>query len=112
MIYPGETATHSFTIPFTLSGISEVLVTYEQDDYNAIERTIKAGDGTTGVLKATDNDETTFEITLTQAETLRLKNGREVHIQLNVISGDGAARYVSRPIDEMCGTQYHKEVIE
>lgn len=106
MLIPGMTASHTFIVPFAKETISKVLISYNQNDFIVVERTIDHPS-----LISTEDGLTKIEIQLTQEESLRLKSGIPCFIQLNVISGNGSERFPSLPIEERVGVQYHKEVI-
>lgn len=75
----GTTPTHTFTIPFDVSGIEKVKIIYAQDDVVVCEKT-------DCVLKGT-----TIQTTLTQEDTLKFDHKKAVQIQLRILTAGGQA---------------------
>lgn len=77
----GTTPTHIFTVPFDTSIIKEVRVIYKQGNQKVLCK------GNTDV----EMDEQTISLKLTQEDTLKLKHGQNVKIQLRILTNDGEA---------------------
>lgn len=103
MFYPGETDYHIFTLPFSASDISSVLVSYRQKGRVVLEK--QAGD-----YEAVSDSECRVAVSLSQTETMKFVDDEDITIQLNVIGSDGG-RSTSIPISVRCGMQYHRQVI-
>ena len=105
MFSPGETVAHQFIIPFVANEISKVVVSYKQDDDIVLEKTI-----TSGFKKHEVSAKTEFIVTLSQQESLLFNEIKDLYIQLNVYTKEGA-RATSTPIRSANGYQFYKEVI-
>lgn len=103
MLYPGMTEWETFYIPFSAQHTSNAIVTYSQNDIALIQ---KSTDGFTAV----DEENSFFEIFLSQTDTLRLGNNCKTIIQINVLTDDGE-RYTSEPIQITTGTQSYRAVM-
>ena len=78
-IQQGSTPTHEFELPFPTNLVSNIVVTYEQDDSIIIE---KKGDE---VIR----DGYSVKVSLTQQDTLKFKSDKIVKIQLKVKTIEG-----------------------
>lgn len=81
MIAKGCTCKNIFTLPFPESEIKALFITYRQNKKNVFEKTLsdcEFGDGTVSV-------------NLTQEDTLKLDDFREIQIQIRVRFSDGSA---------------------
>lgn len=105
MFNPGESAVHSFTIPFVKEELKKVIVTYKNKDDVFLTKTITSGfkDGETEL-------ETVFDIALSQAESLLFKENIKYKIQINVFTYLGS-RMASAEIESKTGPQHYMEVI-
>lgn len=77
----GTTPTHTFTIPFDVSGIAKVKIIYAQDDKVMCEKT-------------TENctlEGTNIRTTLTQEDTLKFDHKTSVQIQVRILTHGGQA---------------------
>lgn len=72
MIYRGTTPTIKFKMPFKLDNLSLCYVSLSQNKKLLIDKDIS--DCTV--------DDTTISVTLSQAETLSLRSGRDVEVQI------------------------------
>lgn len=104
MFTPGETITHDFFIPFVPSDLSEVYVTYKQNDHVVYESPAITE------FTAEENNYSKFSITFTQMESLMFRDGQRFFIQVNVITQSGG-RFTSSIIRGENGDQYKREVI-
>lgn len=73
----GTTPTHTFTLPFDTDTLSKVRVIYAQDDIPVLVRDDAELDGNNVVVK------------LTQEETLKFNEQKNVEIQLRALTADG-----------------------
>lgn len=107
MFNPGETITHTFTIPFAASELTtnaaKIYVTYKQQDDIFLERLITSG------WQTGEENTSIIEVTFTQRESLLFHDRDKFEIQLNVYM-DGA-RFVSELIRSNTGIQLKREVI-
>ena len=105
MFHPGETVSHTFTIPFSSSEVAKIIVTYKQNDHIILTKTITSN--------ITDSSESTSlaVVTLTQEESLLFEEGKDFKIQLNVLTNSGN-RITSNEIKGENGAQHYKKVIE
>ena len=99
MFIPGETATHRFSIPFTASEISKVVVTYKQHNRVLLEKEISSFEGNEVVL------------TLSQAESLLFECNTEFSVQLNILMADETTRCASDVKYSTTGTQLNREEV-
>lgn len=104
MFHPGETVSHTFTIPFQASEVAKVIVTYKQNDRIVLAKTI-----TSGITDSTDSA-SIVSLTLTQQESLLFEEKKGFTIQLNVFTNNGR-RVTSNEIRGENGAQHYKEVI-
>ena len=77
----GTTPTHIFTVPFDTSIIKTVRVIYEQNNKKILYKRNED-------VEISDN---TISLKLTQEDTLKFKHGKNVKIQLRVLTNDGEA---------------------
>ena len=75
----GTTPTHTFEVPFDISTIKELKITYCQDDAIILEK----------YLKDCENTENKVNVTLTQNDTFLFRAHVPVKIQLRVLVNDG-----------------------
>jgi len=105
MFSPGETVSHQFIIPFVVSEVAKVIVSYKQDGDIVFEKTI-----TSGFEQGETQAETKFIIAFSQTESLMFHPEKPLKIQINVITTYGA-RATSKEIKSNNSAQYHREVI-
>lgn len=74
LIYQGSTPTHQYTIPYPKDAVSEVLITYAQNDKIVVEKT---GESVTVSDYAVQTE-------LTQTDTLKFLTQDPVAIQLKI----------------------------
>lgn len=70
----GSTPTHSFTLPFNMSMVEEIRISYSQGNKKILTKT----------LRDADVSENGIFITLSQEETLKFKAGENAEIQLKI----------------------------
>ena len=104
--FPGETDSHTFTLPFMASDVARAVVTYRQNGIVRMEKTVDAFEA-----DPKDPGKCMAVVQLTQDDTLALIDGVMVKIQVNVLLNDGQRRS-SHPISYSIGDQYHRAVIE
>lgn len=83
----GTTPTHTFELPFDVSSIKEVQITYSQSDHYLDEKRTK-------VVKTTKDcklEGKTISVDLTQQDTLAFSHKLQVAIQLRVLMFDKTA---------------------
>lgn len=113
MFNPGETIAHTFVIPFRRVDLSEVIISYKQNDEIIFERRITSSRefmehrGPDGEI---DPIRTEIRIVLTQEESLLFLELSKFTIQLNVLTASGS-RHASATINGSNGVQHHKEVM-
>jgi hypothetical protein len=78
----GTTPELTFNLPFDISTIKSLYVTFTDRDGNAVLEKAKADCTLSGK---------TVKVKLTQAETLNFKGRQSVQIQLRVLTNDGEA---------------------
>ena len=78
----GTTPTHVFTPDIDVSEATVMYITYQQNNETVLEKTIE---------DVTFNEDGTFSVTLTQAETLAFEEMARVEIQIRVKFPDGSA---------------------
>jgi len=103
IIFPGETGTYEFIIPFPSDVLSKGVVSFRQTNIVTLEltsSTFETLDDTTCILKCP----------ITQAESLKIKPTVACKIQVNLYT-NGGNRIVSTPIDSLVGEQFHRTVI-
>ena len=96
----GTTPTHQFVVPFDTSVLSEVLITYAQDNKLVLTKNIK--DCTI--------EQDVISVTLTQEETLRFDSDHHVKIQLRALTTGGDA-LASQIITRSVGDVLNDEVL-
>lgn len=104
MFFPGETIIHKFVIPFEVIDVAKVIVTYKQNDQIVMEKTITSG------FTETEDDQTSFDYSFMQPESLAFHDNTDFSIQLNVYT-KGGTRHASYEMKESSGVQYYREVI-
>lgn len=109
MFHPGETVRHCFIIPFAKANITQIIVSYKQNDYVILERKITSTDENTFDYYD-DPAKTKFHIELTQNESLLFEDKTDFTIQLNVFT-DMGSRHASCELKGSNGVQHHREVI-
>ena len=77
----GTTPTHTFTIPFDVSGIKTVKIIYAQDDVVIVEK----------LTESCVLDGMSIKTTLTQEETLKFDHKKAVQIQIRILTSGGTA---------------------
>ena len=102
-IYPGESEKQEFLIPFAASMCKKAIVSYKQENLVVLEITVTT-------FTRVDNGSCKFEYTLSQKESLKLRNMKDCRIQVNVYSAYGD-RIVSKPIRVLVGEQFHRQPI-
>ena len=105
MFCPGETVAHQFSIPFDKSEISKVVVTYKQKDH-----VVKIIEITSGFQDGEKSSETTFNVQLSQTDTLLFTECHPYSVQLNVLTTSGT-RSASNEMEDKTGPQQYKRVI-
>lgn len=103
MFNPGETVTHTFTIPFAIAEIDKVIVTYKQKEEVVFEKAITSGFSQEGT-------KTAFTIAFSQEESLIFLELHSYTAQLNVLTV-GGSRFTSKLIKGKTGAQHHREVM-
>lgn len=102
-IYPGETEKHEFLLPFAASMVSKAVISYKQDNVVTLEVLVTT-------FTPINSGACKFEYTLTQKQSLQLRNMTECRIQVNVYSIYND-RIVSKPIRVIVGEQFHRQPI-
>lgn len=114
MFIPGETVVHEFIVPIDYQQIQKVIVTYEQNNYIVLEKTLAPAN----VLA--DEKGARINYMLTQEESLLFASPQErtclseqsipYKVQLNIYT-KGGARAVSTPMEGRTGIQHVREVM-
>ena len=91
-LYPGSTQTCSFDVPYIADTLSKGVVTFRQDDQTRLKV-----ETTNIVSNQDDPNKSTISITLTQSQSLKLKNSVQCSVQLNLLTTTGA-RLMCKPI--------------
>ena len=105
MFIPGETICHRFQIPFMSTDVTEIIVSYYQNDYVILEKTVDASE------LEVEGGATYFTVQLTERESLMFQNHTSFRVQLNVLLTNGR-RCTSEEIKGSNGIQHiRKEVI-
>ena len=117
MITRGTTPYHTFVLPLSVDSISELYITYLQNEEVLFEKSLSSGDITiedttsqfeNASMEDLQNEEGTSEsvikVHLTQEDTLKFKfypaaEKNIAVIQIRVLTSDGEA-YASNPIQE------------
>lgn len=102
----GTTPTHKFELPFKMNNIKAMQVIYAQADDNTKEYCKK-------IVKNTDDcklEGNVISVNLTQEDTLSLRHGAIVNIQLRVLLNDGKC-FVSNIIKDMVHPCLSDEVL-
>ena len=113
MFTPGETALHSFVIPFKKQEVNNILVSYKQQEDIILEVPITSGQ-IRDVYEDNEYLHSVFDVILTQRQSLLFQeyqfNCNSYKVQLNVLLNSGA-RFTSEPMARKNGTQYYREVM-
>lgn len=106
MFIPGETVHHQFTVPFSPSNISKVIVTYRQNGNIVLVKNVTSSSIQNGPLTGS----AIVAVALTQEESLLFEDNSDYWVQINLrtISGHRAA---SKEIKDSTGPQHYKKVI-
>lgn len=83
----GTTPTHTFTGSTDLSGAAALYVTYQQGGKTVLEKSLED----VAVETDPDSGECTVTVTLSQEDTLRFDEAKQVEIQIRAKLLDGAA---------------------
>ena len=113
MFNPGETAIHTFVIPFVKSDLSQVIVSYKQSGDVILEKVVTSSQDFLDHLDDQgniDETKTDIEIALSQEESLLFKENARYTVQLNVLT-EGGSRHASCEIKDTNGVQHHKDVM-
>lgn len=101
---------HTFIIPFKKTNLSYVIISYKQDDYVILERTVTSFANHVDENNVLDEAKSEVSIQLTQEESLLFADRRDFTIQLNVYS-DSGSRHASCEIKASSGVQHHRQVM-
>jgi len=103
IIYPGETSVCEFIVPYGSDYISKTVVSFYQDGKTILSKSDSS---------IADNEDggSIITCTLTQSDTLKLKDYYVCSIQINVLSTNGL-RYPSEPIEVRIGQQQYRQVM-
>lgn len=96
----GTTPTHNFVIPFDVSLISNLRISYAQNDNEVFYKT----------KKDCSLSENTISVTLSQEETFLFEYGQQIQVQLRIIVLDGNVTS-SDPITLFPEKSFNKEVL-
>lgn len=77
----GTTPTHTFTLPFETSILSEAMIVYAQDEKEILNKK-------TDACTLTGNE---IVVTLTQEDTFLFDHKKDVQIQIRVLTKEGVA---------------------
>lgn len=102
-IYPGETDSHEFVLPFAATMVRKAVVSYKQENIVTLEVQVTN-------FTPINSGSCKFSYTLTQKQALKLRNCTECKIQINVYSIYND-RIVSKPIKVIIGEQFHRQPI-
>ncbi len=101
--YAGMTDIEDFTVPMAAEDLAEAVVSYQQNGMTVFEKS-------TTEFTSIDEEKCYFIVTLTQEDTLALRNNDPLYIQLNLLTTSGQ-RMTSDLLRINMGTQAHREVI-
>ena len=104
IIYPGETSVCEFIIPYSSDYISKTIVSFSQDGRTILSKSDSS-------IVDDENGGSIITCSLTQSDTLKLKDYYICSIQINVLSTNGL-RYPSEPIEVRIGQQQYRKVME
>ena len=107
MFHPGSTAVHTFTIPFNKNTISEIIVSYWQNDHIALEKILTSADEDFDnaflPMKHWPEDEkkhkSKFFVQFKQEESLVFDDCKDLLIQINIITKSNT-RHASNAIKQ------------
>jgi len=106
MFIPGETITHQFFIPFVRSDVNKVEVTYRQNGHIILRKSVAGG----SLTNVTQTSQSSFNVTLSQQESLLFDDDKPFYVQLNVIFMNNT-RCASVEIKGSNGMQHIREVV-
>ena len=115
MFTPGETALHSFVIPFKKVEIDKIIVSYKQQGDIILEVPITSA-SVRDVIEQDEHLYSIFDIILTEQQSLLFQEfececgNNRYEVQLNVYLTSGA-RFTSEPMTRANGTQFYREVM-
>ena len=106
IIYPGETATIEFEVPFASSHLSKAIITFSQNEFTVLKVE------TTNITPLSTVAPVTSLVTytLSQSESLRLENYATCKVQINLMSTEGS-RLVGSEVYLPVGVQQYRRVI-
>lgn len=104
MFFPGETVMQTFIVPFDITEISYMVVSYLQHDNIVLEKKVDTG------FESQGDGVTKIEFILSQEETLLFHDDAQFDMQCNVYTNSGT-RHASPPISSSSGVQYLREVM-
>lgn len=81
-IFPGETATCEFIVPFQADGIQSGKLSFSQDNKRVLVVDITSNE------IFTEDDQTHIAVALSQDESLKLKNNIMCYLQINLLLTD------------------------
>ena len=102
-LYPGATITHTFDLPYAAEDCSMARVSYKQGGKTLLKKETSAF---TGITSGTCR----LYVELSQSETLKFDDLKEIKIQINLMTEDGK-RHTSKPISIPAGEQFDRSVI-
>ena len=105
MFIPGETLTHTFTIPFDKVNIDTLIVSYRQYERLVLEKIVTSK---TSMLPREDG-KLDVSVHLTEEESLLFADENTVGIQVNILFVDGS-RIASNEMYEETGLQHIDEI--
>ena len=102
-IFPGETEIHEFLIPFSSASLQKAVASYKQYDYITLDvETTTFTDVEDNVCKAC--------FSLTQNQTLQLRNIPQCEVQINVLTIHNE-RFTSEPMMVQVGEQFYRHAM-
>ena len=110
MFIPGETIKHTFILPFYLDEISQIIVTYKQEDRIVYERIINKNNPQGAELSVQDVKYTKLSYDISQADSLLFTDDVPYYMQVNVYT-TSHSRAVSRIISSNSGVQFLHKVM-
>lgn len=112
MIYPGETKTLSFTLPFKAAYLKKVYASFKQMDMTVLTVEVDDVNDLTSNVPGVENSNNTCvaNVKLTQKQSLQIRDYVGCMIQFNVITADGL-RISSNPIYVKIGEQFNRNDI-
>lgn len=109
MFIPGETIIHTFILPFHLTEIRQIIVTYRQDDRIVYERVVNKSNPEGATLVKQDNY-TKLSYEISQADSLLFTDEVPFYMQVNVYT-TSHSRAVSGVIKSTSGIQFLHKVM-